>query len=63
MSLIIVHVGSATGQMFAENWIIALVTAVLLILIVVVMFKIDWEKTIEKYLPQKKGKSRQSSRL
>lgn len=63
MSLIIVHVGSATGQMFAENWIIALVTAVLLILIVVVMFKIDWEKAIEKYLPRKKGKSRQSSRL
>ena len=63
MSLIIVHVGSAAGQTFAENWIIALVTAVLLILIVVAMFKIDWEKAIEKYLPQKKGKSRQSSRL
>ncbi len=58
MSLIIVHVGSAAGQMFAENWIIALATAVLLILIIVAMFKIEWEKVIEKYLPRKKGQSR-----
>ncbi len=56
MSLIVVYVGSAAGQMFAENLIIALVTAVLLVLIVVAMFKIDWEKAIEKYLPRKKDK-------
>ncbi len=56
MSLIVVYVGSAAGQMFAENWIIALVTAMLLILIIIAMFKIDWEKAIEKYLPRKKDK-------
>ncbi len=56
MSLIIVHVGSAAGQVFVGNWILALATAILLILIIIAIFRINWEKLAEKYLPQKKGK-------
>lgn len=54
MSLIITYFGGAMGQVFVENWIFAAVTTVLLILGVIVMFKINWEKVVEKYLPKEK---------
>ncbi|MEW6592539.1 MAG: VTT domain-containing protein [Candidatus Hadarchaeota archaeon] len=55
MSLIITHVGGAVGQV-SENWIFGVATAVLLGLLVFAMFKIDWEKFVQKYLPEKKRK-------
>ena len=51
MSLIITHVGGAWGEMFVENWVFAVVTTVLLILVVIAMFKIEWENVLAKYLP------------
>lgn len=54
MSLIITYSGSAVGQVFVENWIFGVATMVLLILVVVAMFKINWEKVVEKYLPKEK---------
>jgi membrane protein YqaA with SNARE-associated domain len=56
MSLIITHVGSAFGEALVENWVFGVVTAVLLILAMVVVFKIDWEKFTEKYLTKEKKK-------
>ncbi len=54
MSLIITHVGVATGAVFAEGeMIIAVITTILLALVVIAMFRINWEKLVEKYLPQK----------
>lgn len=50
MSLIITHFGGIMGQTFTENWIFAGVTTVLLIIAIIVMFRIDWEKIIAKYL-------------
>ncbi len=49
MSLIITHVGAAAGA----ELVIAVITTILLILVVVAMFRINWEKLVEKYLPQK----------
>jgi membrane protein DedA with SNARE-associated domain len=46
-----------------SDWMIALigmVTAItLLIIILIVMFKVDWEKHLEKYLTQKEGSDKQ----
>ncbi|MDI6884606.1 MAG: VTT domain-containing protein [Hadesarchaea archaeon] len=56
MSLIITHFGGTVGQAFTENWIFAVVTMVLLVLVVVAMFRIDWEKLVDKYLPKEKRK-------
>lgn len=54
MSLIITHVGVAAGAVFAEGgMIIAVATTILLVLVVVAMFRINWEKLVEKYLSQK----------
>ena len=51
MSLIITHVGVAAGTVFAEGgMIIAVATTILLVLVVVAMFRINWEKLVEKYL-------------
>jgi membrane protein YqaA with SNARE-associated domain len=50
MSLIITHFGGIMGQTFTENWIFAGVTTVLLIIAIIVMFRIDWEKIVAKYL-------------
>ena len=51
MSLIITHVGVAAGAVFAEGeMIIAVATIILLILVVVAMFRINWEKLVAKYL-------------
>ncbi len=54
MSLIITHVGVALGETLVENWVFGVVTAVLLILAVVAVFKIDWEKFAEKHLTKEK---------
>jgi len=58
MSLIITHFGGAVGGMFVENWIFAAVTTVLLVLVVVAIIRIDWEKVVEKYLPEKSSKKK-----
>lgn len=59
MSLIITHVGGAIGGAFAESWIFAAVTTVLLVLAIIAMFRIDWEKLVDKYLPKEAKKRRQ----
>ncbi|MFQ6129255.1 MAG: VTT domain-containing protein [Candidatus Hadarchaeaceae archaeon] len=55
MSFIIAHVGKAAGELFAD-WMLAVVVAVLLVLVVVVMFRIDWVKIAERYAPRKREK-------
>ncbi len=55
MSLIITYFGTAVGQVFVESWFFGVVTALLLILVVVAVFKIDWEKAVEKHLLKNKG--------
>jgi membrane protein YqaA with SNARE-associated domain len=54
MSLIITHVGGALRGALMENWVFAVVTTFLLVLSVIAVFKIDWEKVAEKYLPKEK---------
>jgi membrane protein DedA with SNARE-associated domain len=54
MSLIITHVGDTLGGSLEENWVFAVITTFLLVLSVVAVFKIDWEKVAEKYLTKKK---------
>ncbi len=57
MSLIITYAGAAAGQMFVEAGVlIAVITAILLILAVIAMFCINWEKLAEKYAPRKARK-------
>ena len=56
MSLIITHFGGIMGQTFTENWIFAGVTMVLLIIVIIVMFRIDWEKIVAKYLLKRRKK-------
>ena len=57
MSFIIVYVGSAAGQIFADGSpIIAIVTVILLIVTMIAMFKIDWEKIIANRLPKEAKK-------
>jgi len=53
MSLIIAHVGKAAGKLF-DNWMLAAVVAVLLALVVVAVFRVDWVKIAEKYAPRKR---------
>ena len=61
MSWIIIHVGSAVGGVFAgEDVIFAVATTVMLVLIIIAIFKIDWEKMIEKYLPERSGRPRKT---
>lgn len=57
MSLIITHFGGFLGQTLTDNWIFTIVTIILLVLVVVAMFKIDWEKLIDKYPQLFSGKS------
>lgn len=56
MSLIITHFGGVVERAFTENWIFALVTLTLLILVVIVMFKIDWGKFVKRYAPKETKK-------
>jgi membrane protein DedA with SNARE-associated domain len=53
MSLIITHFGGLIGQV-AESWVFGVITTVLLVLVVIAMFKVDWEKLVDRYLPKKK---------
>lgn len=52
MSLIIAYVGRAAAGLFAVNWLLAAVVAVLLALVMVMMFRIDWVKLARKYAPE-----------
>lgn len=56
MSLIITHVGGAVGGAFAENWMFAAAMTILLVLMTIAIFRIDWEKVVKKYLPAEKRK-------
>lgn len=58
MSLIITHVGGAIGTAFTESWIFAVVTTVLMVLVIIAMFRVDWEKLVDKYLPEKKKRKK-----
>ena len=49
MSFIIAYTGKAAGQLFVENWLLAAATAILLVLVVIAVFRIDWEKLAERY--------------
>lgn len=55
MSLIIAYMGKAAGELF-DGWMLAAVVAVILALVVVVMFRIDWVKVAERYVPRKRKK-------
>lgn len=52
MSFIIACVGKAAAGLFAVDWLMAAVVAVLLALVVVVMVRIDWVKLAKKYAPK-----------
>ncbi len=60
MSLIITYFGGAIGGAFTGNWIFAAATTILLVLAVIAMFRIDWEKLANKYLPEKKKKRKKA---
>lgn len=58
MSLIITHFGAAMGQAFTGNWIFAAVTTILLVLVIIAMFRVDWGKLVDKYLHEKKKRKK-----
>jgi membrane protein DedA with SNARE-associated domain len=51
MALIITSAGAAARSVFVAGWPFALVLTVLLALVVVAMFRIDWVKLAERYAP------------
>jgi len=51
MSLIITYFGGFVGQTFVDNWIFSVATIVLLALFIVIIFRVDWEKLADRYLP------------
>ena len=53
MSLIIAYMGKAAGELF-DGWMLAAVVAVILALVMVAMFRIDWVKVAERYAPRKR---------
>ncbi|MCK4405884.1 MAG: VTT domain-containing protein [Hadesarchaea archaeon] len=55
MSFIIAYMGKAAGELF-DGWMLAAVVAVILVLVMVVMFRIDWVKVAERYVPRKRKK-------
>lgn len=55
MSFIIAYTGKAAGELF-DGWMLAAVVAVILVLVMVVMFRIDWVKVAERYVPRKRKK-------
>lgn len=57
MSLIITHVGVAVGQAFVANWVFAVATMILLIVVIIVMFRLEWEKLVEKYFPSRRKRA------
>jgi membrane protein YqaA with SNARE-associated domain len=53
MSFIIVYVGQEIGASVIEGSpIFAIIIVVLLVLIIIAMFKIDWGKLVERYAPK-----------
>ncbi len=58
MSLIITFFGGFIGQTFTENWIFTAVMIVLLVIVLIAMFRINWEKLADKYLPVNSKKKR-----
>ena len=57
MSFIIVKVGQEMGQSVIEGSpIFVIIIVVLLVLILIAMFKIDWGKFVERYLPKETKK-------
>lgn len=59
MCLIITHVGAAVSS-FVGDVEMVVITLVLFILVLIAMFKIDWEKVLEKHLPKEKRKKKKS---
>jgi membrane protein YqaA with SNARE-associated domain len=57
MSLIIAYAGKGTVGLFGEDWLLAGSVAILLALIIIVMFRIDWVKIAENYAPPKRIRS------
>lgn len=55
MSFIIAYMGKAAGELF-DGWMLAAVVAVILVLVMVVMFRIDWVKVAGRYVPRKRKK-------
>jgi len=55
MCLTIAYVGEAAGKWYVESPILAVATMTLLVLVVIAMFRIDWEK-VEKNLMKRGGK-------
>jgi membrane protein YqaA with SNARE-associated domain len=53
MALIIAHFGRAVGGLFISSWLLGIITTVLLALVVVAMFRIDWVRFAEKYAPMR----------
>jgi membrane protein YqaA with SNARE-associated domain len=57
MSFIIVYVGQEIGQSIIEGSpMFAIIMVVLLILILIAMFKIDWGKLVKRYVPKETKK-------
>ncbi len=54
MSLIITYFGGAVGVVITENPVFTIATVILLVLALVAMFKIDWEKFLDKRLHERK---------
>ncbi len=50
MSLIITYFGGFFGQALAENWIFSAAMVILLVLVIVGIFKIDWEKLVDRHM-------------
>jgi len=57
MSLIITYFGWFVGEAIADNWIFSAAMIVLLVLVIVAIFRIDWEKLVDKYMPGNAGKA------
>ncbi len=51
MSFILIRIGVATGQAIAGGWLPALITTVALILVMVLIFRLDWVRIAEKFAP------------
>lgn len=57
MSLIIIYTGSAVSGALMGGWIPALVTMTVLVLIILVFLRIDWEKVMDRFAPPSDGHS------
>ncbi len=57
MSLIIIHVGMLVGRTFVVNWVLAVAMMILLMVLMVAMFRVEWEKLVEKYFPSRRKRA------